>query len=210
MESLSREAGKIYVMDRGYVDFKRLWNINLAGSTFVTRMKENCQFDLVGASSFSNTGAIRFDSKVKLSSGKGSADYPGELRRVAYHDTSTGKDYVFMSNDLTGSAQQIADIYKARWQVELFFKWIKQNLKIKTFWGTSKNAVLTQIWVALIVFMLLWISKTVDGLAATPQRILQLLKTSLLAKRSILDLFQAHVPPGQPDQKQFLLQGFRN
>ena len=210
MEPLSREAGKIYVMDRGYVDFKRLWSINLAGSTFVTRMKENCQFDLVGAASFSNTGAIRFDSTVKLSSGKGSTDYPGELRRVAYHDTNTGKDYVFMSNDLTGSAQLIADIYKARWQVELFFKLIKQNLKIKTFWGTSKNAVLTQIWVALIVFMLLWISKTVDGLAATPQRILQLLKTSLLAKRSILDLFQAHIPPGQPDQQQFLLQGFQN
>ena len=115
-----------------------------------------------------------------------------------------------MTNDFELSAQEIADIYKARWQVELFFKWIKQNLQIKTFWGTSRNAVFTQLWVALIVFMLLWISKTIDAVTASPQRILQLLKTLILAKRSFLDLFRVHSPPDPVDPGQFCLQGFRN
>lgn len=210
MATLSKERGQTYVMDRGYVDFKRLWEINLAGSVFVTRMKSNCQFDLVSATSFSKNGPIRFDSTVRLSTEKGSRDYPGELRRIVYHDATTGRRYVFMTNDFTSTAQEVADVYKARWQVELFFKWIKQNLKIRTFWGTSKNAVLTQIWVALIVFMLLWINRLIDGLVATPQRILQVLKTSLLSKKSILDLFAPVAPPGIANDLQLCLQGFRN
>lgn len=210
MATLSKEGGNLYVMDRGYVDFKRLYDINLVESIFVTRMKENCQFDLIRARSFSLTGPVRFDAEVKLSSETGAKDYPAALRRIAYHDTETGKSYTFMTNDLTRSAQEIADIYKARWQVELFFKWLKQNLKIKTFWGTSPNAVFTQIWVALILFMLLWISKTVDALCASAQRILQLLKTSLLARRSIADLFLDPSPPGRPDLNQLPLWGLRN
>jgi putative transposase len=112
-----------------------------------------------------------------------------------------------MTNDFTSSAQEIADIYKARWQVELFFKWIKQNLKIKTFWGTSRNAVFTQLWVALIVFMLLWITKYINNLTASPQRILQLLKTSLLEKRLIHELFKEPEPPDPDDSGQLELSG---
>jgi Transposase DDE domain/Domain of unknown function (DUF4372) len=210
MAGLSRESGNIYVMDRGYVDFKKLYGINLAGSIFVTRMKENCQYDQTKPRWFSAKEPVRFDQEIRLSSENGAKDYPEVLRRITYHDDETGKDYAFMTNDLDRPAQEIADIYKARWQVELFFKWIKQNLKIKTFWGTSQNAVFTQIWVALIVFMLLWISKVVDALQASPQRILQLLKTSLLIRRSIADLLLRPSPPGGPDPCQLTLQGLRN
>jgi len=210
MADLSQEPGNIYVMDRGYVDFKRLYDINLAGSVFVTRMKGNCQYDQTRARSFSAKEPVRFDEEIRLASENGAKDYPEVLRRITYHDDETGKDYAFMTNDLDRPAQEIADIYKARWQVELFFKWIKQNLKIKTFWGTSQNAVFTQIWVALIVFMLLWISKVVDALAASPQRILQLLKTSLLTRRSIADLLLRPSPPGRPDPYQLSLGGLRN
>lgn len=194
---LSGERGRIYVADRGYIDFKLLHDIHINKSIFVTRMKDNCQYDLIKPRSFSQTGAIRFDAVVRLSSEKAQKAYPEELRRIAYHDTHSGRDYVFMTNSLDLEAQQIADIYKARWQVELFFKWIKQNLRIKTFWGTSRNAVFTQIWVALILYMLLWITKTVEALADTAQRILQVMKTSLLARKSISDLFK---PPASPEK----------
>jgi putative transposase len=207
MAELSQGSGTMHVYDRGYVDFKRLYDINLAGSFFVTRMKQNCQYDLVRPISYSAAAAVRFDSTIQLTSEKAKNDYPVPLRQVTYHDAEMDRDYVFITNDFTLSAQEIADTYKARWQVELFFKWVKQNLKVKTFWGTSRNAVFTQLWVALIVFMLLWISKHIDGLAESPQRILQLLKTSLLEKRSIIDLLREPEPPDLPDRTQLLLQG---
>ena len=210
LSALRQEGGMIYVVDRGYVDFKRLHDIDLAKSTFVTRMKDNCQYDHVTVRSFSQTGPIRFDAKVRLTGEKAHKDYPEPIRKVNYHDEETGHDYQFMTNDFDRGAQEVADIYKARWQVELFFKWIKQNLKIRTFWGTSRNAVFTQLWVALIVFMLLWISKTVDAVAASPQRILQLLKTLLLARRSFSDLFRDPAPPDPVDTAQLSLLGFRN
>jgi len=207
MSALSQGDGNLYVYDRGYIDFKLLYDIHLAGSFFVTRMKENCQFDLVKPISFSAAGAVRFDAVVRLSSAKARKDYPEPIRQVTYHDAETDRIYVFMSNDLTRSAQEIADIYKARWQVELFFKWIKQNLKIKTFWGTSRNAVFSQLWVALIVYMLLWITKHLDNLEASPQRLLQLLKTTLLEKRSVKDLFREPHPPEFVDPGQFQFPG---
>ena len=170
-------------------------------------MKDNCCYDTVRSISSSTDGPVRLDAVVRLTSEESRGKYPDEFSQVTYHDGETGRDYVFMTNDFASSAQEIADIYKARWQVELFFKWIKQNLKIKTFWGTSRNAVFTQLWVALIVFMLLWIAKHIDNLAASPQRILQLLKTSLLEKRSIIDLLRGPPPPDLPDPSQILIQG---
>jgi len=206
MAELSKEPGNLYVFDRGYVDYKRLHDIHIADSFFVTRMKDNCQYDIVRPISFSAHGAVRLDMIVRLSSEQGRQNYPDDIRQVSYHDGKTERDYVFMTNDFTSTAQEIADIYKARWQVELFFKWIKQNLKIKTFWGTSRNAVFTQLWVALIVFMLLWIAKHIDSLSASAQRILQLLKTSLLEKRTILDLFREPEPPDPDNSGQLELQ----
>jgi len=207
MAELSQESGTMYVYDRGYSDYKRLHDINLSGSLFVTRMKDNCCYDVVRSISFSAEGAVRRDAVVRLTSEKSREKYPDEFRQVIYHDGEGGRDYVFMTNDCASSAQEIADIYKARWQIELFFRWIKQNLKIKTFWGTSRNAVFTQLWVALTVFMLLWIAKNIDNMVASPQRILQLLKTSLLEKRSIVALLQGPPPPDLPDPSQILLQG---
>ncbi len=205
MTELTLGPGKMNVLDRGYVDFKRLHKINLAGSYFVTRMKGNCQWDLVKPISFSDQGAVKFDAVVRFSSQKAKEKYPNDIRQVTYHDAESDRSYDFMTNDFTSSAQEIADVYKARWQVELFFKWIKQNLKIKTFWGTSRNAVFTQLWVALIVFMLLWIVKHTNKLVATPQRILQLLKTTLLKRRSIEELFEEPDPPDKVDSKQLEL-----
>jgi hypothetical protein len=210
MAKLCKDQDAIHVFDRGYVDFKILHDIHLNNSVFVTRMKSNCQYDMVGIRSCSKNGPIRMDEIVCLSTEKGKRDYPSDLRRISYHDDETGHDYVFMSNSLELPAQQIADIYKARWQVEIFFKWIKQNLAIKTFWGTSKNAVFTQLWVALIVFMLLWITKATEALTASSHRIIQLLKTSLLARKTIADLFIDPDPPRPTDTNQLCLQGFRN
>jgi hypothetical protein len=207
---LADREDRIYVVDRGYIDFKILYDINLNNSIFVTRMKKNCQFELVSIDSFSKKGPIRLDTKVKLSNVEGRTDYPTELRRVVYHDEETDRDFVFMSNSFTLTAQEIADIYKARWQVELFFKWIKQNLKIKTFLGTSQNAVFIQIWVALIVFMLVWIHKSLANFNVSAQKIMQVMKTTLLTKRSISDLFKAHDPPRCIPSNQLFFVGFKN
>jgi len=208
MSSLCRNSGEIYVMDRGYVDYKRLYDIELAKSFFVTRMKANCDYEIEQELFRSQTGAVRYDGIIRLRSKKGRESYPGQIRRVRYHDSEYDRDYVFITNNFELSAQEIADIYKARWQVELFFKWIKQNLKIKTFWGTSKNAVFIQIWVALIVSLLLWLHKHIGGIAVSAQRIIQALKTTILTRRTIVELFNHEVLPDIPDSNQLCFQGF--
>ena len=144
-----------------------------------------------------------------VTSNNGIKDYPDELRKVCYHDDEYDRDYVFLTNSFDLSAQDIADIYKARWQVELFFKWIKQNLKIKTFWGTSSNAVFIQIWIALIVSILLWIHKSIDGIAVSAQRILHVLKTTILSRKTILELFHSADPPRQNRSLQLYFQGVK-
>jgi len=197
MTVLCKNPGMIYVMDRGYVDYNRLYDIALANATFVTRRKGNCQYAIVEIFSHSEKEPVRLDSSIRLNSSKGMAHYPDKLRQVIYHDDVYNRDYVFISNNFELSAQEIADIYKARWQVEHFFKWIKQNLKIKTFWGTSRNAVFIQIWVALITFMLLWISKHLDALEASIHHILAVLKTSFFAKCTISDVLKK---PDLPDK----------
>jgi hypothetical protein len=209
MGELSKAPGMIYVMDRGYVDYKRLYDIKLGNSTFVTRRKDNCQHEMVEIFSSSSTEPVWLDASIRLTSPKGKEKYPDPLRQICYHDDIHDRDYEFLTNNFELSAQEIADIYKARWQVELFFKWIKQNLKIKTFWGTSRNAVYIQIWVALITFLLIWMGKIVDALDASPQRIMQVLKTSILDRTSILELFSKHAPPEQRQQLQLTLDGIK-
>ena len=132
--------------------------------------------------------------------------YSKELRKVRYYDKEFHHTYEFITNNFELTAQEIADIYKARWQVELFFKWNKQNLKIKSFWGTSENAVFTQIWVALILSVLLWICKTLDGISASSHQILQMVKTTLLSKGSIFALCtNTAPPPSESPSNQLLL-----
>jgi putative transposase len=197
MSSLCQSTGNIFVFDRGYVDYKRLHDIGIAKSYFVTRMKGNCQHKENESLGSSQTGAIRFDGIISLTSKKGRGNYPCVLRKVCYHDDEHDRDYVFITNNFELTAQEVADVYKSRWQVELFFKWIKQNLKIKTFWGTSKNAVFIQIWIALIISLLLWIHKNIDGIEVSAQRIIQAMKTMILSRKTMYELF---VPPRLPDK----------
>jgi hypothetical protein len=181
---------EIVVLDRGYLDYNRLRDIALRKSWFVTRLKSSSDFKIVKTISKSSSEPVRGDYRIELKGQKTYARYPDQLRMVVYHDDEYDRNYRFLTNNMELPAQDIADIYKARWQVELFFKWIKQNLKIKTFWGTSPNAVRIQIWIALILFLLLWIKKVRTGLKESLQRILQILKTTLFTRSLIEDLFK--------------------
>lgn len=155
LERLAR--GSIIVMDRAYVDYAFLHDIGRQGHFFVVRMKKGTQMVPVKDMPVSGKGVLK-DQEIDFVLKEARESYPGTLRLVTYHDEKTGKTYRFMTNHFTLSARAVADIYKSRWQVELFFKWIKQHLKIKTFLGTSKNAVMTQIWIAMIYYLLLaWI-----------------------------------------------------
>jgi hypothetical protein len=183
-------AGEIVVLDRGYLDYKRLRDIEIRGSWFVTRLKSSSDFEILQTRHISDSEPVRGDYLIKLKGEKTYEKYPNQLRMVIYHDDEFNRDYRFLTNNMELSPQEIADIYKARWQVELFFKWIKQNLKIKTFWGTSFNAVRIQIWIALILFLLLWIKKARTGLLESLQRIRQVLKTTLFTRSLIEDLFK--------------------
>jgi hypothetical protein len=208
MASLCDESGVIYVLDRGYVDYNSLYAIDLRGSTFVTRMKSNGAYKRIRNNPHEKKGAIVSDVLIQLTGAKTKTYYPKPIRKITYYDREYHHTYEFITNDFEMAAQDIADIYKRRWQVELFFKWIKQNLKIKSFWGTSMNAVYSQIWVALIISVLLWICKTLDGITASAHQLIQMMKTTLLAKCSILDLCEGKPPPPKIPSPQLLFEGF--
>jgi transposase len=207
MASLCDESGVVYVLDRGYVDYKSLCTIDLQGSTFVTRMKSNGAYKRIKNNSHEQNGIIISDVLIQLTGSKTKICYPKPIRKIKYYDKEYHHTYEFITNNMEMAAQDIADIYKRRWQVELFFKWIKQNLKIKSFWGTSMNAVFSQIWVALIISVLLWICKTLDGITASAHQILQMIKTTLLAKGSILELCTNKPPPAKIVSPQLFLEG---
>lgn len=153
------EAGAIYVMDRGYVDFKRLYALHQAGAFFVTRAKSNMKHHRVYSRAVDKTTGVIADQSIALDEFYTKKDYPQHLRRISFCDPKTGKRLVFLTNNFLLSANTIATLYKKRWQVELFFKWIKQHLRIKRFFGTSENAVKTQIWTAVCVYVLAAIIK---------------------------------------------------
>jgi hypothetical protein len=201
MAQLCSKGRELYTFDRGYCDFSQLYNIHLNESQFVTRLKSNAAYEAVKTISKSDTEAVRSDEIIRLTGKKASKTFPARMRKVTYHDAEHDRDFVFITNCGKQSAQEIADIYKARWQIELFFKWIKQNLKIKTFWGTSENAVLSQIWFAMIVMVLTWIHSYLSTRPISPHEIMQLLKTMLLHKGSVADLLVLHFkPPSPPPQ----------
>ena len=193
--SLSHQPGVIYVADRAYCDFKSLFHIEINGGYFVTRTKKNACFQVEEVFSGNENGAVRRDCRVTLAGPQTKKDYPKPLRVVEYYDDEKERVFAFLTNDFLHAAQEIADMYKERWEIELFFKWLKQNLKIKTFWGTSRNAVLTQIWVALIVYLLIWILKMKNLADYSLQRIRQILKTTLLDKIPLESLLRP--PPNQ-------------
>ena len=182
LDLLLPEAGAIYVMDRGYVDFARLHVLHLAGAFFVTRAKSNMDAHRVYSAPTDRTAGIICDQTIALDGHYTSQHYPEHLRRIRLRDTETGRTLVFLTNQFGLPAATICALYKSRWQVELFFKWIKQHLRIKRFFGTSENAVKTQIWIAVSVYVLVAIVKKRLTLDASLYTLLQILSVTLFEK----------------------------
>ncbi len=197
LDEIVPEAGAFYVMDRGYVDFARLFVLTLCSSFFVTRTKENVLLQRRYSHPVDKTTGVRSDQTVILTAIDSAMAYPDPLRRITYVDAETNKRLVFLTNNFVLPALTIALIYKSRWQIELFFKWIKQHLRIKAFFGTSENAVKTQLWIAVSVYVLVAIIRKQLGLEVSLYQILQILSVTLFEKTSILQAFQAF--GSQPD-----------
>jgi transposase len=190
LDEILPEAGAFYVMDRGYVDFERLYVFTLSAAFFVVRTKSNVLLQRRYSHPVDKTTGVRSDHTVILTAIDSVKAYPEQLRRVSYLDVKTGKRFKFLTNNFTLPALTIAQIYKSRWQVELFFKWIKQHLRIKAFYGTSENAVKTQIWIAVSVYVLVAIIRKRVGLDASLYQILQILSLTLFEKTPILQALQ--------------------
>ena len=182
LDLLLPEPGAFYIMDRGYVDFKRLFSLNLAGAFFVIRAKSNTQYKRRYSHPIDKSGGVHCDQTIVLTGVNSATDYPQPLRRIKYHDAQTGKTFNFLTNNFAVPAQTVADLYRYRWQVELFFKWIKQHLRIKSFFGTSENAVKTQIWIAISVYVLVAILKKRLDFKADLYTIFQVLSLTLFDK----------------------------
>ena len=190
LDEIMPEAGAFYVMDRGYVDFERLYVFTLSSAFFVVRTKSNVILQRRYSHPVDRTTGVRSDHTVILTAFGSASVYPDTLRRVSYLDVDTRKQFKFLTNNFTLPAVTIAQIYKLRWQVELFFKWIKQHLRIKAFYGTSENAVKTQIWIAVSVYVLVAIVRKRLMLPISLYQILQILSVTLFEKTPILQALQ--------------------
>jgi transposase len=190
LDEIIPEAGAFYVMDRGYLDFERLYFLTLSAAFFVVRTKSNVILQRRYSHPVDKTTGVRSDHTVILTAAGSVKVYPEALRRVSYLDVETRKRFKFLTNNFTLPAIVIAQIYKSRWQVELFFKWIKQHLRIKAFFGTSENAVKTQIWIAVSVYVLVAIVRKRLALPLSLYQILQILSVTLFEKTPILQALQ--------------------
>jgi transposase len=190
LDEIFPEAGAFYVMDRGYIDFERLYVFTLCSAFFVVRTKENILLERRYSHPVDTSTGVRSDQTVILTAIDSAKVYPDPLRRVSFYDAETDKRLKFLTNNFVLPALTIAQIYKSRWQVELFFRWIKQHLRIKAFFGTSENAVKTQIWIAVSVYVLVAIVRKRLGLEASLYQILQILSLTLFEKVPILQALQ--------------------
>ena len=188
LDQLAFEAGSFYVMDRGYIDFARLYGLHQAQAFFVTRAKSNLQYRRVYSHPIDKTTGLRCDQTIRLTGIHPSKDYPIHLRRVKFYDVKHDKLLVFLTNNFDLPALTIAELYRCRWQVELFFKWIKQHLRIKAFFGTSENAVKSQIWIAISTYVLVAIVKKRIKSDASLYTILQILSLTLFEKTPLIHL----------------------
>lgn len=188
LDLIAFEAGSFYVMDRGYIDFARLYGMHLAQAFFVTRAKSNLQYRRVYSHPVNKATGLRCDQTIALTGQKSAPDYPVHLRRVKFYDEKHDKLLVFLTNNFDLPALTIADLYRCRWQVELFFKWIKQHLRIKRFFGTSENALKTQVWIAIAVYVLVAIVKKQLKSDASLYTILQILSLTLFEKTTLNQL----------------------
>jgi IS4 transposase len=199
--------GAYYVMDRGYLDFARLFELHQAKAYFVTRAKRNFKFRRRYSHEVDKTTGVQCDQTVLLETFYSLQGYPEPLRRIRYYDEGLDKRLVFLTNDFTLPATTIAALYHSRWRIELFFKWIKQHLRIKTFFGTSENAVKAQIWIAVSVYLLVAILKKRLGVDLPLYTILQILSVSIFEKTPLVQLFSQtdHKAPSTPCPNQLLL-----
>jgi len=188
LDELILEPGAFYVMDRGYVDFARLYRFVLAGAFFVTRAKAGLRINRLESRPVEESTGVRSDQVVWLTLLKSLEHYPDRFRRISYRDPETDKALVFLTNNFDLPALTIAQLYKSRWRVELFFKWVKQNLRIKHFFGTSDNAVRTQVWIAICVYVLVAIVRKELGLELSLSQILQVLSVNVFEQVPLAEL----------------------
>ena len=200
LDFLPIEAGAFYVMDRGYLDFARLFKLHQAGAFFVTRAKRNMNARRVYSAATGRSTGVICDQRIALNGFYAAQDYPEHLRRIRFKDPESGKSLIFLTNNTTLPPLTIAALYRNRWQVELFFKWIKQHLRIKRFLGTSENAVKTQIWCAVSTYVLIAIFKKELQLDASLYTLLQILSVSVFEKTEISSALR--LDPARPDQPQ--------
>jgi IS4 transposase len=198
------EPGAIYVMDRGFFDLIRLYRLNTAGAFFVIRAKNNLRFRRIVSRPVERSRGVICDQIVDLTIKVSARRYPARLRRVRYRDPLTGKTLIFLTNNFELPSQTVADLYRCRWQIELFFKWIKQHLRIKSFFGNTENAVKTQIWIAVCVYVLIAIVKKRLDLQASLYTILQMISVTAFEKIPLDQLLSmgaqandAHPPDNQ-------------
>ena len=193
LDVLEYENGGFYVLDRGYFDFRRLFIIHSNGAFFVTRPRKNFVFNRVESRKVKKTKGILVDQTITLSSFYSLQGYPIALRRIKFYDKDTQKQFIFITNNFALPAESIALLYKYRWKIELFFKWIKQHLKVKSFWGTSANAVRIQIYTAIITYALIVVIKSKLKCTLSNYEVLQILSISLLDKEHLKDLLSKSV-----------------
>jgi transposase len=197
LDELVLEAGAIYLMDRGYLDFARLYKIHQTPAFFITRAKRNFSFQRLYSHPIEKITGLQCDQTIVLEGFYAQKDYPTLLRRIRYFDTSKDKRLIFLTNNFTLPALTIAQLFHCRWHIELFFKWIKQHLRIKAFYGTSENAVKAQIWIAISVYVLVAIVKKQLGLEMNLYTILQILSVTLFEKMPILQAFSDEISINQ-------------
>jgi len=202
------EPEGIYVVDRAYVDFSWLWSIQHTGAFFVTRLKKSIKWTRVFSHPVDKSLGLRSDQEILLAGKKTKSLYPNRLRRISFRDEAQGRTLVFLTNNFVLPSETIAAIYKARWEIEMFFKWIKQNLRIKTFYGTSPNAVKTQIWIAMVVYLVLAILKERYHLNLAMSKLLHFLEVNLFEQKLLLSIFQINPRYERLEDKQLKLFDF--
>ena len=210
LDEITPEPGAFYLIDRGYLDFARLYRWTTSGAFFVTRSKKNLRFKRIQSRPVDKTSGVRRDQTISLKWFYAAKGHPSALRRIRYWDQQHRKTLVFLTNNFTLPPLVIAELYRSRWQIELFFKWIKQHLRIKAFYGTSENAVKTQIWIAISVYVLVAIARKRWGIKASPYTILQTLSVSIFDKTPIKEAFAGENATAHGDlpSKQLVLWDF--
>jgi len=191
LDKLTFEAGAFYIIDKGYYDFARLFKINLANAFFVIRAKKNLKYKRIYSHRIDKSTGLKCDQTIKITGFKSSKSYSDKIRRIKYYDHEKSKTYIFLTNNFQINAITITLLYKNRWQIELFFKWIKQHLKIKKFWGHSENAVKTQIWIAVCTYLLVAILKKKLKIDRNLYSILQILSVSAFDKTPVNQLLSS-------------------